>query len=700
MKEKLTAPPSTETEPTTSVAATAEVGLDDIRNRTVTFRAFLVGLIFTIGMAWMNCFFATKYNVHSIGGIQMPLGSIFILLFMVLVINYGLRLIGGATAPGFLRPFSPTELLTIYSMSIFGALISTPGTDNQFMVMGPGLFYFATAENGWAQLFNKHVPAWFSPGWNGGKNWSTHDEAVIDPVYLGGVEFKDIPWNSWAPMLTGWIIFLGFVYALMFFTALLFRKQWTQREALPFPLVEVPMQMAAGDNLDQAPPTKAFWGNPAVWAGIALAVFIHSFKGMNAIFPDFPIFPVNQYGGISILFSEAPWNAIPRIDAKVYLGGIGLAYLLTREVAFSFWFFFLAMMFSYGFAAVLGFAPGSLQSAGVSSRPEFIVYQSTGAWLMMAVILVWTARESLGQTLKQAFGANQSDADEPYSPRFAVFGFVFSLIGLMAWSWFAGINPIMALTFFVIFWITSLVLTRTVIEGGFMFPQPPFYALQTMSRAMYGPALDAASLTKLSFMQPMMLLDMRTNVMPAFLHAMKFAEVLHLDRTNLRRLLNATLVALACTLVVMIITTLHVLYDIGGLAGYTWFTKGAPEATFNDAASTIKTAPGISIANIGWMTLGAFVVFLIVLGRSRFLWFPFHPLGYLVAPAYPITQLWSSFFLGWLIKTLVMKYGGSDTYVKLRPFMIGLIIGNAASMLFWAMFTFWKNGSPVSYWPA
>jgi hypothetical protein len=700
MKENLAVEMKTDAEPTTSVASGPETGLSDAPNRTVTFRAFLVGLIFTIGIAWMNCFFATKYNVHSIGGIQMPLGSIFILLFMVLIINVVLRFIGGSRTTGFLRPFSPTELLTVYSMSIFGALVSTPGTDNQFMVMGPALFYLATPENGWSQLFNKYVPSWFSPGWNGGANWSTHDKAVIDPVYLGGVQFKDIPWNSWAPMITGWIIFLGFVYALMFFTALLFRKQWTQREALAFPLVEVPVQMATGDDLDQAPPTKAFWGNTAVWAGIGLAIFIHFFKGMNAMFPDFPIFPVNQHGGVSIVFSEAPWNAIPRVDAKVYLGGIGLAYLLTREVAFSFWFFFLAMMFSYGFAAILGFAPGSLQTAGITGKPEFIIYQSTGAWIMMAAVLVWTGRESLGYMWKQAFGANQVDADEPYSPRFAVFGFILSFIGLMGWSWFAGINLLMALTFFAFFWVTSLVLTRTVIEGGFMFPQPPFYVLQTMSRAIYGPALDAASLTKLSFMQPMMLLDMRTNVMPAFLHTMKFAEVLRLDRKNLRRLLNATLVALACAIVVMFVTTLHVLYDQGGLLGYTWFSKGAAEATFSDAATTIKTHPGVSAANIGWMVLGAFVVFILVTGRSRFLWFPFHPLGYLVAPTYPITQLWFSFFLGWLIKTLVMKYGGSDTYVKLRPFMIGLIIGNAASMLFWAMLTFWQNGSPVSYWPA
>jgi hypothetical protein len=160
------------------------------------------------------------------------------------------------------------------------------------------------------------------------------------------------------------------------------------------------------------------------------------------------------------------------------------------------------------------------------------------------------------------------------------------------------------------------------------------------------------------------------------------------------------IVALILTLAITVVVTLQVLYQQGGLLGYTWFSKDAVGSSLKDAAVTIKTAPGVSVANIGWMILGAIVVFLLVQGRSRFLWFPLHPLGYLVAPAYPITQLWFSFFVGWLVKSLVMKYGGSDTYVKLRPFMIGLIIGNVAAMLFWSLLTFWQNGTPLTYWPA
>ena len=85
--------------------------------------------------------------------------------------------------------------------------------------------------------------------------------------------------------------------------------------------------------------------------------------------------------------------------------------------------------------------------------------------------------------------------------------------------------------------------------------------------------------------------------------------------------------------------------------------------------------------------------------RGRLIWFPLHPLGYLAAPTYPIMQLWFSFFVGWLIKTLVMKFGGSDAYHRFYPFMIGLIFGNVSAMVFWMLVGF-VTGIQIVYWPA
>lgn len=659
----------------------------------VTFRGFVLGLLLCAFVAALNCWMESVYNVHMIGGIQMPFVALFVLVILIVVVNVTLRAL--AKVPG-LKPFSVTELMTTYAMMLFGALLSTPGCDNVFLTTGPTLFYFGTPENKWAGLFYKYVPSWFAPGWNGQR----FQADVINPLYLGGLKFSQIPWHAWAVMLIAWSIFMGLCYALMFFTALLFRKQWIEREALAFPLVEVPLQMVETEYAGQHPPTAAFWKNRLMWLGLAMALFFHIFKGMNAVFPDWPIFPVNNFNGIAITFPDRPWNVIPKISANVYLGGIGIAYLLTREISFSFWFFYVVYLLEYAASEMLGFPIAGMHKSGIGSHPDFIIYQSVGGWLMMGVLLIWTARSYLWQVGKAAFTDNRTDADEPFSARFMVIGFILSFAGLIGWSWFAGINILIALVFFAIYLLTSLVLTRTVIEGGFLFPQSPYLPTETMMGGGLGyHAIGAANLTKLSFLQPMILVDMRTSILPAFLNIMKISKEVGLDRRNLRRMMWCCVAAIVVSFAVTVVASLYALYSTGGLQVYSWFSSGAAQSSLKSTASAIQTGYPVDPKNITWMLVGAALVLLMMMARSRFLWFPLHPLGFLVAPAFPITNLWFSFFLGWAIKSLIMKYGGSDTYGKVRPFMIGLILGNAIAMMLWMIIGFY-TGTQITYWPA
>lgn len=661
----------------------------------VTVRAFVLGMIATVILAYFNCYLATIQGTHSLGGIQMPFGAVFALMVMV-VISLVIRAIG-------LRPLSPVELLTAYCMALFGAMLSTPGTDNQFMTMGPSLHYFTTRENGWAALFYKHVPGWFSPQFTEATRANT-----IDKLFLGSLPMEKLPWMAWIPPLTGWGIYMLLSYSVLLFTALIFRKQWIEREALAFPLIQLPLQMVEVDSESSSPPAKAFWGNRMMWLGFGLAFILHFLKGMHVHYPDWPNVPLNAGGlTIPISFPEKPWNAIPpsSLNAEVYLGAIGIAYLLTREVSFSFWFFFLAILFEYVFADMIGMPLVGLHKSGMMSRPDFITYQGIGAWLGMAVLLVWTTRHYIVGLVKTAFGSNQIDEDEPFSPRFVIVGFLLSVAGLLAWSAFAGINLLFASVFFAIFILTSLVLTRLVIEGGFLFPQQPFLAIEWMTQGMFGgSAIGASNLTKLGFLQNSVMVDTRTNVLPAFLHVLKIADQLRVDRQGLRRMLYCIVASILVTMAITFSVTIFFLYTSkeGGLGGYTWFTKDGPIAFFTTTKTVIdnfnnKAESGFQPWNMVWLAVGVAVVLGITSARSRFLWFPLHPLGYLMAPAYPITRLWFSMFMGWSIKSLVMKYGGSDTYSNLRPFFIGLILGNAASMVLW-MFVGFFSGTQIKYW--
>jgi hypothetical protein len=80
-----------------------------------------------------------------------------------------------------------------------------------------------------------------------------------------------------------------------------------------------------------------------------------------------------------------------------------------------------------------------------------------------------------------------------------------------------------------------------------------------------------------------------------------------------------------------------------------------------------------------------------MMARSRFLWFPLHPIGYLMCLTYPLNRLWFSIFLGWLGKTVISRFGGSDSYRNVRPLFLGLILGDLVMMLLWLAIDGWQG---------
>lgn len=659
---------------------------------SVTIRAVALGAVLSVVVAGLQCFLSTVFGVHFFGGIQMPFGSIFTLMVLI-GLNWPLRALVRRSTFFKSLPLAPTELLCVYSMLLFAALISTPGCDNFFLTEGAALFYFSSRENGWANLF-RHVPSWFAPTIDGAHS----QREVIESLYNGGVSPAQIPWHAWMPMLLAWGVFLALVYGLLFFTSLMLRRQWLVREALSFPLVQLPLQMVEVGS-DEQPKARAFWSNRSMWLGFGVAAFVHLGKGMNSSNPDWPVFPVNQFGGVLLYISELPWKVAGSFSAELFLGAIGVAFLLTREVSFSFWFFFLLVKGEKVLAEIMGFAVAGMPRDTYAGQPVFVTFQAVGAWIGLGAILLWTAREHLAAIGRAAIWNNYLP-DEPFSARFMVLGFLVCALGLLLWTSLAGINLIFAFAFFGVYLLASLVLARLVVEGGFLFPQLPFSPLEWMTTAMFGSvSLGAGNLTKLSFLQPMLLSDMRTNVLPGFLHVWKIGDELRLDHLNLRRLMGAVALAIAVTMATTFLVSLCALYSHGGLASYDWFAVNGPRLMWSSTAASIAKGSQFEAMRVLWMAIGATIVLLLTFARARLGWFPLHPLGFLVASNFPIEKLWFSFFVGWTCKSLVLRFGGQDVYRLVRPFMIGLILGNLCAMVWWMIVGFW-TGTQITYWPA
>jgi len=102
----------------------------------------------------------------------------------------------------------------------------------------------------------------------------------------------------------------------------------------------------------------------------------------------------------------------------------------------------------------------------------------------------------------------------------------------------------------------------------------------------------------------------------------------------------------------------------------------------------------LHMTRFSFILVGAVVFGVLTLLRKKVLSFPLHPIGYLLllfsihakalSPYHKGTDalnldgaswLWGSALIAWIIKKLVIKYGGMNTYRAAKPAAVGLIAG-------------------------
>ena len=58
------------------------------------------------------------------------------------------------------------------------------------------------------------------------------------------------------------------------------------------------------------------------------------------------------------------------------------------------------------------------------------------------------------------------------------------------------------------------------------------------------------------------------------------------------------------------------------------------------------------------------------------MWWPFHPLGYVLIDSWAMYNLWTPVLISWLLKSLILRHGGLRAYRRALPFFWGLILGD------------------------
>jgi hypothetical protein len=76
-----------------------------------------------------------------------------------------------------------------------------------------------------------------------------------------------------------------------------------------------------------------------------------------------------------------------------------------------------------------------------------------------------------------------------------------------------------------------------------------------------------------------------------------------------------------------------------------------------------------------------------------------HPIGYLMLETFPGVHLWFSIFVGWLIKSLIVRLGGAQLYIAAKPLFLGLIVGESLAAGFWLIVAIVLSAFGIPYHP-
>jgi len=620
----------------------------------LTWRAVVLGLIFTaltdLWIHWAELVLGGRGHT-ALANTSIPVGA-FNILFLLVIVNLVLT--------RFLRPlaFTAAELLVIYAMMTVSTVISSSGGIH-FIVPGiAAAFYYGNDSNAWTTLFHKYIPDWLA----------LKDRAALTGFYVGNAS---VPWTAWKMQMLAWIGFMSLFAIATLCIVTILRRQWIDRERLAFPTVVVPVEMMReGGN---------FFKNRLLWLGFAIPFGIDVMNTIHLNIPSIPYIPTRTADQPDLVnfLNAPPWDAIGWTPLSFYPFVIGIAFLLAVEMTFSCWFFWLVTKAEAVFGAATGLSAGA--TGGGQSAWPYMGHQGAGAFLALTLVGLYLSRGYLREVWRTAFNPKSRiqnlKSDEPMSYRRAFLGLLVCLALLVVWCVAAGMRGLVAITLIVLALLYMIAAARIRAETGnaWLFG-PDVDAYKVMTTTFGTTIYQPADLTILAYLRNAIAnFDLRCLSMPNQFDAYKMADALNVPK---RRLTSALILAIVAGVTISFAIALMIWYAYGaGAKTDSWRTYMGRQP-FDQLADALHTPVKTDVSGTFAIGAGFLITTALMLLRMRFIWWVFHPVGYAMANTETMNQVWLPFFLAWLLKVVVLRYGGIRLYRASLPFVYGIIIGD------------------------
>lgn len=656
--------------------------------RGVTLRAVGIGTLLVAGVSAL-----VPYNDYVVGntfliGSYLPLALVLAAFVLVVLVNAPLHRFAPA------RALRPGELATVFVMLLVGGSVPGQGLLRTFIPALVAPFYYGQQNQTFWDAFAKlGLPDWMFPV---GPIADGRSSPVVQEFYGRTPDDRAMPLAAWVRPLLGWSAFIGGMMLTFVSLAFLLRVQWGANERLPFPLAQ--LQLALIEPPARGRALNRLFRNPGFWVAAGAVFFIHSLTALSDYFPR-TVTAIPLAYDFRSLMQQEPWRFLPE-DIKrstVFFTFVGVTYFIQSRTAFSLWSIWVITQIL------------TMNARMIQSDIPLPAWrdQHAGACLAYAVAIAWLGRHYWAK-IARSFASRDAEFREG---RWALLGAGSGIALMTGWLVFAGgVGVPMTVLIVGVILVAHVTTARIVAETGMPFirtlasAQQVFTSLPARSlagRDVFFAATSTANGVGYN----------RESLLTFTQHGLRVGEGAGIVPREGGRLLAVIAWTLLLAVAVGSAASLQAYY---GHAGQMRGVGGEP---------TIENKHGLQVQpeetvvkpmqawqegrfprppHTPWVhfVVGAGVTAALQLLSWRLTWWPFVPVGYLVAGTYTfIAQAWFSIMLGWLAKTTVLRFGGATAYQRAAGVFIGLIFGEALAAGAWLVINILLASAGYDYHP-
>jgi hypothetical protein len=528
---------------------------------------------------------------------------------------------------------------------------------------------------------------------------------VVRRITVGGAA---VDWGAWAGSIVFWSLYFLVFYLFGSSVMLLLRRRWLDVERVPFPYVIATYDVVS--RVSGEPGSKktmrwfligflvalifevqvlctyvwAWWPDLLAWRGTATTTT--SPQGCVGVYASDPI------ESSLVWWPGYTKNILPFL---VY-------YLAPLEVLFSVWVFFIVIVILAQIAYIMGYYTGVFSNgsccrilgwAGSSISPLFgppyywMWVTMIGGTLAVTVMMLFHARGYIAETLRLAMrgGRSPEEAREPFTYRQIYIFIVLSAVILLAFCFSAGLSIGTALAVLIVGAFINTVAAAYVlglsgcgyIHERALWPSWPLRLIWPTAPQAYSTDWIMSHV----FMHTG-LNHVTHGVQTGAYLTIQNLKIGDMGRINLRDIFILTTIASIIAIFVGNATRVWIINLLGVGRVPIWGACSVTTWCDNDFARYEQAPPAIFQFEAG--AAGFIIVMVLFLLRARFIWWPLHPVGFILATGVAPNWMreWNAFLGAWIAKFLTLRIGGSKAYEEYGiPFVSGGIAGYALANL-------------------